>query len=35
MDHVKRIADHFWIFEEDGVRSFLFEGTDRAMLIDT
>ena len=35
MDHVKKIADHFWIFEEDGVRSFLFEGTDRAMLIDT
>ena len=35
MDHVKKIADHFWIFEEDGVRSFLFEGTDRAMLVDT
>ena len=35
MDHVKKIEDHFWIFEEDGVRSFLFEGTDRAMLVDT
>ena len=35
MDHVKKIADHFWTFEEDGVRSFLFEGTDRAMLVDT
>ena len=35
MEHVKKIADHFWIFEEDGVRSFLFEGTGRAMLVDT
>ena len=35
MENVKKIADHFWTFEEDGVRSFLFEGTDRAMLIDT
>ena len=35
MENVKKIADHFWIFEEDGVRSFLFEGTDRAMLVDT
>ena len=35
MEHVKKIADHFWIFEEDGVRSFLFEGTERAMLVDT
>ena len=35
MDHVKKIADHFWIIEEDGVRAFLFEGTDRAMLVDT
>ena len=35
MDNVKKIEDRFWIFEEDGVRSFLFEGTDRAMLVDT
>lgn len=35
MEHVKQIAEHFWILEEDGVRSFLFEGTDRAMLVDT
>ena len=35
MEHIKKIEDHFWIFEEDGVRSFLFEGTDRAMLVDT
>lgn len=35
MDNTKKITDHFWIFEEEGVRSFLFEGTDRAMLIDT
>ena len=35
MERVKQIADYFWSFEEDGVRSFLFEGTDRAMLVDT
>ena len=35
MEPVKKVAEHFWIFEEDGVRSFLFEGTDRAMLVDT
>ena len=35
MESVKKISDHFWIFEEDGVRSFLFEGTKRAMLVDT
>ena len=35
MENVKKISDHFWIFEEDGVRSFLFEGTKRAMLVDT
>ena len=29
------VEEHFWRLEEDGVRSFLFEGTDRAMLIDT
>ena len=35
MNNIKKISDHFWIFEEDGVRSFLFEGDKRAMLIDT
>ena len=34
MESVKKITDHFWTFEEDGVRSFLFEGTDRAMLVE-
>lgn len=35
MENVKKISDRFWVFEEDGVRSFLFEGIDRAMLVDT
>ena len=35
MENVKKLADHFWVIEESGVRSFLFEGTDRTMLIDT
>ena len=35
MNNIKKISDHFWIFEEDGVRSFLFKGDKRAMLIDT
>lgn len=35
MENIKKIADHFWIFEEEGVRSFFFEGVDRAMLVDT
>ncbi len=35
MENVKKITDHFWIFEENGVRSFLFEGDKKAMLIDT
>ena len=30
-----KVQDHFWRIEEDGVRSFLFEGRDRAMLVDT
>ena len=30
-----QISDHFWILEEDGVRSFLFEGEKQALLIDT
>lgn len=35
MDNVVKIADHFWIMEENGVRSFLFEGDKRTMLVDT
>ncbi len=35
MDNLVKISDHFWIFEENGVRSFLFEGDTKAMLIDT
>lgn len=35
MDHITKISDHFWIIEDDGVRAFLFEGEERAMLIDT
>lgn len=32
---VKKISDHFWIIEENGVRTFLFEGKEKAMLVDT
>ncbi|MCM1027520.1 MAG: MBL fold metallo-hydrolase [Roseburia sp.] len=35
MNNVKKVTDHFWILEEEGVRSFLFEGEERAMLVDT
>lgn len=35
MSNVIKILDHFWIIEENGVRSFLFEGDKKAMLIDT
>lgn len=35
MENVKKLADHFWAIEENGVRSFLVEGIDRTMLIDT
>lgn len=35
MDNIIKITEHFWIFEENGVRSFLFEGDKKAMLIDT
>lgn len=35
MDNIKKISEHFWIIEENGVRSFLFEGDERAMLVDT
>lgn len=33
--NIVKIAEHFWIFEENGVRSFLFEGEESAMLVDT
>lgn len=32
---VIKVQEHFWRIEEDGVRSFLFEGKDSAMLVDT
>lgn len=35
MDHVIKISDCFWIIEEEGVRSFLFAGDKRALLVDT
>lgn len=35
MDNIIKISEHFLIIEENGVRSFLFEGDRRAMLIDT
>ncbi len=35
MNNIVKVSDHFWIIQEDGVRSFLFEGTKSAMLIDT
>ncbi len=35
MNNTIKISDHFWIIEENGVRSFLFEGDRKAMLIDT
>ncbi len=35
MEHIKKISEHFWILEENGVRSFLFEGREKALLIDT
>lgn len=35
MENVVKIQEHFWIIEEHGVRSFLFEGDERAMLVDT
>ena len=31
----KKISDHFWVINENGVYAFLFEGTEKAMLIDT
>lgn len=35
MDQVVKITDHFWVLEDAGVRAFLFEGEERAMLVDT
>ena len=35
MNNTIKISEHFWIIEENGVRSFLFEGDRKAMLIDT
>ena len=35
MENVTKIEKHFWIIEENGVRIFLFEGTKKALLIDT
>ncbi|MCM1124536.1 MAG: hypothetical protein NC416_18330 [Eubacterium sp.] len=35
MDHIVKAAEHFWIIEENGVRSSLLEGQERAMLADT
>lgn len=35
MSNTIKISDHFWIFEENGVRSFLFEGQKSAMLVDS
>lgn len=35
MENIHKISDHFWTIEENGVRSFLFEGDREAMLLDT
>jgi len=36
MEYVKKqIAENFWCIEQNGVRSFLFIGTDDAVLVDT
>lgn len=35
MKDAVKISEHFWIIEEKGVRCFLFEGNERAMLVDT
>ena len=35
MDNVRKIAEHFWSIEENGVRSFLLEGKEQAMLVDS
>ncbi len=35
MENIIKIQNHFTIIDEGGVRSFLFEGKDKSMLIDT
>lgn len=35
MDNVKKISEHFWVIEENGVRMFVFEGEKQAMVVDT
>lgn len=35
MGQAVKIMDHFWVLEDEGVRAFLFEGDERAMLVDT
>lgn len=35
MENIIKVEEHFWILEENGVRSFLFEGEKNAMLVDT
>lgn len=35
MEHVRQVMEHFWVIDEGGVRSFLFEGNDQALLVDT
>ncbi len=35
MNPMIKVSEHFWIFEENGVRSFLFEGDKSAMLVDS
>lgn len=32
-ENVIKVTEHFWRIEEDGVRSFLFEGKTRAMIV--
>ena len=33
--NIIKVEEHFWIIKEGGVRCFLFEGANQAMLIDT
>lgn len=35
MGQAIKIMDHFWVLEDEGVRAFLFEGEEKAMLVDT
>lgn len=34
-ENIVKIAEHFWILQEKGVRCFLFEGEKSAMLVDS